>query len=285
MLRALILAAVALVQSCDDGEVDLNVFVCCASVKDRDKVPGDGRSDPYCRVSAGLHEKTTSTKNDDDHPNWNEDLHMGCVSMQSTIAVHCFDKDKYDSDDSLLDEHIRGFDNATNGDTFHLSSGSQWVDVALSWATAAPTTAAPTAAPTLTFRPTPRPTTAAPSAAPSTSRAPTTATPSARPSSAPTPVPSSRPTTAEPTAAPHAKKKKKTDAERASAGIVVALAFLAVAVLAAGGFDAKALYDTRRQGVHHAIEGVELATVEAVRDNPFDDGGYEIAIPVKREFV
>ena len=131
MLRALILAAVALVQSCDDGEVDLNVFVCCASVKDRDKVPGDGRSDPYCRVSAGLHEKTTSTKNDDDHPNWNENLHMGCVSTDASIAVHCFDKDKYDSDDSLLDEHIRGFDNATNGETFHLSSGSQWVAAGL----------------------------------------------------------------------------------------------------------------------------------------------------------
>ena len=138
-----------------------------------------------------------------------------------------------------------------------------------------------TFAPTVTPRPTVR------SAAPSTSRAPTSPMPSKRPTSASSPAPSARPTTAEPTAAPHAKKKKKTEAEGASTGrgIVVALTFLAVAVLAAGGFVAKALYDTRRQGVHHAIEGVELATVEAVRDNPFDDGGYEIAVPVKRDFV
>ena len=39
-------------EACADGKVDLSVFLCCASVRDRDKAPGDGRSDPYCRISA-----------------------------------------------------------------------------------------------------------------------------------------------------------------------------------------------------------------------------------------
>ena len=212
-------------------------------------------------------------------------LHLGCVSpSDATIAVHCFDKDSYDSDDSLLDEHLYGGTYA-NGEQIRLG-GSSWVEVAPRWPSPPPTalptvspwptTAEPTGIPTRapTAEPTEAPTTAAPTAAPSVSQAPTSLAPTAAPTAAPPPPPTPPPTTAAPTRAPHAAKRRKVRASGASAGLVAALVVLAAGALGGGAFVAKAIYDTRRRGVYDAAagdidaEGFELATVEGVRSGP-----------------
>ena len=93
---------------------------------------------PWSHVPGRRFKKTSSTKKDDDHPTWNEVLHLGCVSpSDATIAVHCFDKDSYDSDDSLLDEHLYGGTYA-NGEQIRLG-GSSWVEVAPRWPSPPPT--------------------------------------------------------------------------------------------------------------------------------------------------
>ncbi|KAJ8612862.1 hypothetical protein CTAYLR_002036 [Chrysophaeum taylorii] len=149
-----ILAVVAVLapvsrSDCSGGEVYLSVKVCCASVKNADGTPGSGRSDPYCKVSSSDKEKKTSTKNNDDHPTWNEVLDLGCVPADAEINVHCFDHDSYSSDDSLVHVHLDDwYSDGDNGETYRLPpDASHWVEFDVMWAP--DPTLAPTVAPTL----------------------------------------------------------------------------------------------------------------------------------------
>eukprot|EP00633_Aureoumbra_lagunensis_P001878 CAMPEP_0197296600 /NCGR_PEP_ID=MMETSP0890-20130614/38759_1 /TAXON_ID=44058 ORGANISM="Aureoumbra lagunensis, Strain CCMP1510" /NCGR_SAMPLE_ID=MMETSP0890 /ASSEMBLY_ACC=CAM_ASM_000533 /LENGTH=536 /DNA_ID=CAMNT_0042773231 /DNA_START=123 /DNA_END=1733 /DNA_ORIENTATION=- len=157
----------AVPHSCEDGGmVYLSVIVESASVKNRDT---GSKSDPYCKVIAGSTERSTSTKNNDNHPHWDETFDMGCVSINgTTITIHCFDDDgPANKDDSLLDEHLSSsvwFNTDGNGREYRLGGSSHHVDIIIYWL------ATPSAAPTLT------------------------PLPSAYPTNVPTPTPSSIPT-------------------------------------------------------------------------------------------
>lgn len=155
---------------CDTDEVALSVTVFCGSFPDKDLT---GRSDPYCTVSAGGTTKKTKTIANDNNPCWDKELELGCVPESAVITVHCFDED-LDKDDTLLDEQIHDWYDATDSNqTYHLGGSSHWVEVEVSWLqpptpspsiSASPTTSPsmepttiPTMAPSLSFRPSPAP--------------------------------------------------------------------------------------------------------------------------------
>ena len=154
-------------------EVYLSVYVDSASVADKDAV---SKSDPYCRVSAGGHEKTTSTKYEDNHPSWHEMLDLGCVDAESTtIRVHCLDDDgPANKDDELLDEHLAPevWYAGSSGDPYTLGGSNHHVKIQVYYLET------PTAAPTISIAPSPSPSllpTPFPSALPTQSPKPTLA--------------------------------------------------------------------------------------------------------------
>lgn len=99
MRGLLIFSLFGLCFSCELGERDLHVLVQNGHVKDAD---AGSKSDAYVIVKVGGIEKQTKTEWNDNHPEWNRILNLGCVSVDDNMVVKVKDEDVVGSDDLLM---------------------------------------------------------------------------------------------------------------------------------------------------------------------------------------
>ena len=193
--------------SCGSGERDLSVLVKNGKVNDADHTTHADKSDAYVIVKVGGIQQQTKTDWNDNHPEWNKQLNLGCVSLSKNMVVKVKDEDVASSDDLLLSATWSGWSSYPYNQDMILhdddDDGSQHVTIAIvgEEPTSAPThspTHGPTHSPT--HVPTHAPTTAA---TPSPSLHPTfepTQPPTQSPTTAPSPSPSPHPS---PSPSPH----------------------------------------------------------------------------------
>ncbi len=102
LLSACVLGAfcAAVGRGCNPGDVDLVVTVVNAHVRSADV--GHGKSDPFVRVTIGEHTHHTSTIENNNRPEWDEELHYACANTSQPILVTVWDKDPVVANDLLV---------------------------------------------------------------------------------------------------------------------------------------------------------------------------------------
>ena len=285
----------SVVASCSSSEyTDLSVYVFKAKVPNKDSGIFGDKADAYAKIHIdGKHRKSETIYNDN-HPHWDETLHLGCVLTARDMLVEAWDLDPLSGDDRLVratweSEDWTSYDYGVTKRLHHNDDPAQayYMDVSIVPTTPSPTTTSvptnldPTGTPTVdptalpSPSPTPSPTTPAPSPKPTWS--PISA-PTRKPTSSPSSDPTHKPTPSPTTSAPTLEPRHGHHLHAATAGSNWVLTLVLIAVVAVAGVAGALIYRRRQMSSvwnkyrwQRAPRDNEFATPSEISFNPIKE--------------